>query len=96
MRTWHPDSWSKQARELGDRAIDNVNCGAWCIEQARRFFALSYRPELIRMRAAKRFWRYVKMGKIHETPESVVAWEAYKAKRYLKELEAIVGEYLDY
>lgn len=94
--SYHPESYSEQARELSNRAIDNVNCGAWCLEQAFRFFVLSYRCERIRFRALRRFMRYVNNGKIQEHPESVIAWKKFKEERELDKLEEMVGEYLEY
>ena len=58
MRTYHPDSWSKQARRLSDRIIENVKYGDWTYEEGARFFNTSYRHSLIRGRAAKRYGRW--------------------------------------
>lgn len=80
MAVYHVESWSEQAREMSNIVINHVNSGTWCIEQAFRFFRVSYRPRLIRHRAARRFRRYVRAGKVHETPESVVKWKEYKEK----------------
>lgn len=57
MRTWHPESWSVQARDLADRFF------AWeDKEAALRGLHNSYRCPLIRQRAIKRFIRkYKKM-----------------------------------
>ena len=72
MRTWRPESWSQQARNMSDGVIRNVNNGYWSIDEAVRFFQVSYRHPLIRMRAAKRFGYYLKHGKIHESAEAVM------------------------
>ena len=63
---YHPKSWSVQARELSDRIIENVNYGGWTMKDGVNFFALSYRHSLIVNRAAKRFGRKVREGKIKE------------------------------
>ena len=78
MKEYHPKSWSAQARELSDRIAENVNSGAWCLEQASRFWGSSYRHALIVMRAANRFGRLIREGKVFETPESVTKWHTYK------------------
>jgi len=94
--SYHAESYSVQARELCNRAIDNVNCGAWCYEQAIRFFNLSYRGTLIRFRALNRFKRYAKAGKIHEHVESVIAWDNYKKEHDLEFYESLTGYYINY
>lgn len=94
--SYHAESYSVQARKMSDEIMDNVNCGAWCIEQAFRFFALSYRSVLIRDRARNRFRRYLKKGKVHENSESVQRWQAYKEERDLEFYENLVGHYMDY
>lgn len=93
MRTYHPKSWSQQARELGDRIVDNVNSGDWCLEQARRFFVLSYRHPLIKQRAAKRFYRLYHAGKVHESPVAVSRWKEYKKYYQIEEQEEITSTY---
>lgn len=94
--SYHPNSYSVQARELCDRAINNVNNGTWCIEQAYRFFALSYRCNVIRYRAMTRFNRYVKAGKVYETEDSVQAWKQFKNEHNIEYVESLVGHYLEY
>lgn len=55
MRTWHPKSWSAQARELADRFL------MWeDKEDALKSLENSYRHPLIRQRAIKRFIRKIK------------------------------------
>lgn len=66
MRTWHPKSWSSQARALSDVAMYNVNDGSWTLADATAFFQRSYRHPLIVNRAAKRFGRLVRAGKVKE------------------------------
>lgn len=94
--SYHAKSYSAYARELCDRAIDNVNCGAWCVEQAVRFFILSYRCSCVRLRALNRFKRYLKNGKIHEHPESILAWNKYKEENSLVFYEQLTGQYMTY
>lgn len=60
MKNYHPTSWSQQAREMCDRQIAMVQQGYSTIEQAINFFSNSYRPSIIRCRAAKRFGRWVR------------------------------------
>lgn len=74
----------------------HVNCGAWCFEQAHRFFVLSYRHPRIVGRAAKKFGRMVRAGKVHESPQSVVNWAEYKKKYDILEHEEILGIYEAY
>lgn len=65
MRTWHPDSWSKQARELADRIYNQLGEGEdkYSLKEAENFFSNSYRHPLIRQRAAKRFGRLIRRNK---------------------------------
>ena len=66
MKTWHPESWSKQARNMSSDMIESINVGYETIEGAISFFSRSYRAPIIRYRAAKRFGRKVREGKVHE------------------------------
>lgn len=58
-RKYHPSSWSKQAREFADLILEQGEYvwGSWAI-------ANSYRPKLIRYRAAKRFGRALRKKNI--------------------------------
>ena len=69
MRTYHPDSWSRQARDMSNWKIWSVNHGWDTIEGAVRFFGTSYRHPLIRNRAAKHFGRQVRARKVHDNLE---------------------------
>lgn len=69
MRNFHPASWSEQARRMCDNEIISVNAGWGTIEGACDLFSRSYRHPLIRGRAAKRFGRKVRSGKVHENLE---------------------------
>ena len=96
MRAYHPKSWSQQAREMGDNVIANVNSGMWCFEQASRFFFLSLKHPLVKQRAAARFHRAVKNGKVHELPSAVANWEEYKKVHEVKEVEALIQTWFYY
>ena len=63
---YHPRSWSVQARELADRIAFNVNHGYLSIQEASHWFSNSYRHPMIKNRAAKRFGRLVRTGKVKE------------------------------
>ena len=71
MKTWRPESWSQQARNMCDNEIWCVNNGWSTIAGARHLFSNSYRAPIIRQRAAKRFGRYVRAGKVKNN------WEEY-------------------
>ena len=79
MRTWHPKSWSEQARDKADLAYFSwfdakysnrkVYPGDEELHEKEKdtafwvaTFANSYRPPIIRYRAAKRFRRLVRKG----------------------------------
>lgn len=66
MRTWKPASWSQQAREMCDKQIEYINGGHAFIEDALHLFSNSYRAPIIRDRAAKRFGRLMRVGKVKE------------------------------
>lgn len=66
MRTWKPASWSQQAREMCDKQIEYINGGHAFIEDALHLFSNSYRAPIIRDRAAKRFGRLMRAGKVKE------------------------------
>lgn len=55
MRTWHPDSWSVQARRLADRFFEWEDK-----EDALKSLHNSYRHPLIKQRAIKSFMRKYK------------------------------------
>lgn len=67
MKQWRPKSWSQQARELCDYQIEMIEAGWTTVEKAQKFFGESYRHSLITGRAAKRFGRKLRAGKI-KTP----------------------------
>ena len=60
MRNWHPKSWSEQARELADRQVEYVVYGDKTIKEVLHFFSISYRADIIKYRAEKRFMRKIK------------------------------------
>lgn len=64
--TWRPESWSAQARKLAEQRVLSVEFGYTTIEEAMIWFSISYRAPLIRQRAAKRFGRLVRAGKVKE------------------------------
>ncbi len=69
MKAYNSRSWSQQARTMCDGQIMNINDGWQTINGAIKFFSESYRPDIIRNRAAKRFGRMVKAGKVCENLE---------------------------
>lgn len=60
MRNWHPKGWSEQARELADRQVEYVVHGYKTIKEVLHFFSISYRADIIKYRAEKRFLRKIK------------------------------------
>mgnify|MGYP000205122457 CR=1 FL=1 len=89
MNTYHPKSWSQQARELCDNQVEQIKAGWTTIEWAEHFFSTSYRHSLIRNRAAKRFGRLVRAGKVknnyelfktHWSDEEIVQQWVYNKK----------------
>ena len=60
MRNWHPKGWSEQARELADRQIEYVVYRDKTIKEVLHFFSISYRADIIKYRAEKRFIRKMK------------------------------------
>ena len=66
MKTWRPASWSQQAREMCDKQVEYVNSGWALIEDVFYLFGSSYRAKIITSRAAKRFGRLMRAGKIRE------------------------------
>ena len=60
MKKWHPKGWSEQARELADRQAEYVVYGDKTIKEVLHFFSISYRADIIKYRAEKRFIRKMK------------------------------------
>lgn len=60
MKNWHPKSWSEQSRELADRQVEYVVYGDKTIKEVLHFFSISYRSDIIKYRAEKRFLRKMK------------------------------------
>ena len=59
MKTWHPKSWSAQARAMADKQItQTLRSGNPSF--SLHFFSQSYRAPIVRGRAAKRFGRAMK------------------------------------
>ena len=84
--TYHPKSWSQQARELSNKIIENINAGEWSVEYG--FFWLrfvSYRHIVVRRRAIARLRRYFVQGKLHETVKAITnGYKWMKEASYLK------------
>ena len=57
MKTFHPASYSQQARRLCDSLYNTIIKGLVAKESAVEFLHWSYRDSLIRRRAAKRLGR---------------------------------------
>lgn len=66
MKTWRPASWSQQAREMCDKQVKMINAGYGLIEDVLHLFSTSYCAPIIRGRAAKRFGRFMRAGKVKE------------------------------
>lgn len=66
MKAYHPKSWSQLARKMCNEQIMSIENGWQTINGAIKFFSESYRADIIRNRAAKRFGRMVKAGKVCE------------------------------
>ena len=64
MKTFRPKSWSKSAREMCDNQIAMIHAGWQTVNDAKEFFSNSYRHPLIKQRAAKRFGRLLRKGKV--------------------------------
>ena len=60
MRNWHPKGWSEQARELADRQVEYAVYGNKTLKEVLHFFSISYRADIIKYRAEKRFIRKMK------------------------------------
>ena len=69
MRTWHPASYSEQARELCDKWVEGVNEGWLLLDEVLYKVRASYRQPLVKERAWRRFNRLVRAGKVHENFE---------------------------
>ena len=72
MKTWRPASWSQQAREMCNKQIEYINSGHAFIEDALHLFSNSYRASIITGRAAKRFGRLMRAGKVKENMEEYI------------------------
>lgn len=68
MRSYHPKSWSQQARRMCDEQIAQIKLGYITVDEALDFFFNSYKHPLVRGRAAARFGRKLREGKI-KVPE---------------------------
>lgn len=62
-RTYHPASWSEQARKMADIQLYYVLNGDITEDEAVHFFSTSYRHPRIRLRAAKYFGRKMRQLK---------------------------------
>lgn len=71
MKTWRPKSWSAQARIMADNQIrQTLECGNPVY--SLRFFSNSYRADIIRLRAAKRFGRAMRKYGIDITKFEII------------------------
>ena len=62
MRTYHPITWSKQARVVGQNLIEQYKEGEYTFNDLVDFCQNSYRHVLVRRRIAKRIARHCKKG----------------------------------
>lgn len=80
MKTWRPASWSQQAREMCNKQIEYINGGHAFIEDALHLFSNSYRAPIITDRAAKRFGRLMRAGKVKENISEYIKNYPFDAK----------------
>lgn len=80
MRIWRPLSWSQQARKMCDLQVEYVNYGHSFIEDSLNLISNSYRAPIIRQRAAKRFGKLVRSGKVKENLEAFIENYPMEAK----------------
>lgn len=71
MKTWRPKSWSAQAREMADNQIRQTLESGNPV-YSLRFFSNSYRADIIRLRAAKRFGRAMRKHGIDITKFEII------------------------
>lgn len=64
MKNYRPKSWSQSAREMCDLQVSQVKAKEETIEEAIYFFNISYRADIIRYRAAKRFGKKRREGRV--------------------------------
>ena len=64
IHAYREESWSDKARYVCDNQIKLVKAGKKTVEEAQYFFHMSYKHPLIRQRAAKRFGKKLKAGKV--------------------------------
>lgn len=87
MKKYRPKSWSEQARKIADEQIrSTLESGdpVWSL----RFFSNSYRADIIRHRAAKRFGRAMRKAgvNIYDYRISLQSEQATKDDRALDKL----------
>ena len=71
MKTYRPKSWSAQAREMADKQIRQTLESGNPV-YSLRFFSHSYRADIIRYRAAKRFGRAMRKYGIDITKFEII------------------------
>lgn len=71
MRTYRPKSWSAQARIMADNQIRQTLESGNPV-YSLRFFSNSYRADIIRLRAAKRFGRAMRKHGIDITKFEII------------------------
>lgn len=80
MKTWRPESWSMQAREMAENQIKQINDGSKSIAAALYFLNMSYRHSRIRIRAAKRLHRAIYHE--HRVRETFMAFETWRHQEH--------------
>jgi len=71
MKTYRPKSWSAQARIMADNQIRQTLESGNPV-YSLRFFSNSYRADIIRLRAAKRFGRAMRKHGIDITKYEII------------------------
>ena len=83
-RSWHPTSYSVQARNMCNSWIEGINNGYLLIDEVLYKVRVSYRQPLVKERALRRFTRLVKAGKVHNNlekyKENYPNWQEHREK----------------
>lgn len=77
MRRFRPKTWSENAREMADFQIAQIVLTPEyaSIEKALDFFSNSYRADIIKRRAAKRFGRWRRYNNTVYTKNIIKFWD---------------------
>lgn len=82
MYAFRTYSWSLQARVFYNSLKEKIDNNNWSIDRAIYFIHMSYHADIVRGRAAKKFGRKLRAGKLIESSQAAAKWKEMQESSY--------------